>query len=435
MNQNISIIGLGKLGSCMAAAYASKGHNVIGVDINDKFVSALDGGRAPVQETDLQKYIDENKSRISATQDYGKAINNSDITFIIVPTPTDHTGGFSVDYVLKSCEDIGRALKGKNTYHLVVLTSTVLPGDCDEKIIPALEKFSGKACGKDFGFCYNPEFIAIGTVIRDLLNPDFFLIGEFDQRSGDLLEKFYSVSSNNNARILRMNIPTAELTKISINHYLTTKITFANMLAEVAHSISGVHVDKVTEALGSDTRIGHKYLRGGLGFGGPCFPRDNRAFATMAQRRGIGVPYAQITDDYNKGIADRMINIVLTYAEPQSRIGVLGLSYKPGTGFCEESQGLNIAKKLAQNYQVGVHEPSGHYHAETLLNDAVKYHEDLDSLLKNSDIIFLTNWDKNNDLLKGKKFEVKKIIIDPWRQFTADDFSGEAVYVPLGIGR
>lgn len=435
MNYNISIVGLGKLGSSMLAAYASKGHRAIGVDINPKFIEAINQGQAPVKETDLQEYITQNLERISATNNYAEAVQNSQITFVIVPTPSDETGGFSVEFAKKAFVEIGLALKEKKDYHLVVLTSTVLPEACEKLLIPVLEENSGKKCGPDFGFCYSPEFIAIGSVVRDLLNPDFFLIGEFDKKSGGLLEDFYANTSNNSAKTKRMNIPSAELTKISINHFLTTKITFANMLAEVAHSIPRVNVDDVTGALGSDTRIGHKYLKGGLGFGGPCFPRDNRAFASMAEQRNVKVPYAQNTDIYNKSIIDRMVRIIKENSTEKSRIGILGLSYKPGTGFCEESQGLNIAKKLAEaGHSINVFEENGHYHAQTLLGEAVTYCENLDELLKNSDLIFLTNWDKNNLILKDKKFDQKITIVDPWRQFPAGSFAELVIYLPLGQG-
>jgi len=435
MSQNISIIGLGKLGSCMLAAYASKGHNVIGVDINEDIVAQINKGQAPVRETDLQKVISGNKIRIQATADFKKAVADSSISFIIVPTPSAPSGDFSVDFVISAVRKIGEALKSINRYHLIVLTSTVLPHDCDSKIIPALEQSSGKKCGVDFGFCYNPEFIAIGSIIRDLLNPDFLLIGEFDKKSGDVLEKFYSFSTDNNAVIKRMNIAEAELTKISLNHFITMKITFANMLAEIASKIPGVHVDRITDALGSDSRIGKKYLKGGLGFGGPCFPRDNRAFAYVAGKRGVQAPFAQSTDIYNLSIIDKMADFIMENSNPSSRIGIVGLSYKPCTGFCEESQGLLIAKKLAgKNYEVNVFEKNGHYHARTLLNELVNYYEDMDALLENSDIVLLTNLDDDNQIIKEKKLNKNIVLIDPWRQFDENDFSDEIEYVPYGIG-
>ncbi|MBT3538550.1 nucleotide sugar dehydrogenase [Candidatus Parcubacteria bacterium] len=433
--KNISIIGLGKLGSCMAAAYASKGHNVVGVDINQDFVDAINNGKAPVDEKDLAEYINKSEGRLRATIDYSDAIKNSDITFIIVPTPTDETGGFTSRYVQKSCESIGVALKEKERYHLVVLTSTLLPGVCEEEVISVLEKFSGKKCGQDFGFCYSPEFIAIGTVVHDLLNPDFLLVGECDERAGDILEDFYNSVTDNSAPSRRMSIKSAELTKISVNSFLTMKITYANMLAEIAENIPGVDVDDVTNAIGSDKRIGKYYLRGGLGFGGPCFPRDNRAFSYMAKKRGVNAPYADRTDEYNKTIINRAIKYIKDNVENGGSVGIIGLSYKPGTYFCEESQAISIAQQLSEDgYKVNVFESHGHSHAKEFLGDRVYYCEDLNECVEKSSLLFLSNMDKELEALPKLlgAFD-NKVVVDPWRQFDQDTFGNNSTYISFGI--
>ncbi|HAT03323.1 MAG TPA: UDP-glucose/GDP-mannose dehydrogenase family protein [Candidatus Magasanikbacteria bacterium] len=434
--KNLSIIGLGKLGSCMAAAYASKGHNVTGIDINQKYVDAINNGEPPVDEKDLAEYITHSRGRLRATIDYDDAIQNSEITFIIVPTPTDETGGFTSRYVQESCKSIGKALRGKEGYHLVVLTSTLLPGACEEEVIPVLEKFSEKKCGKDFGFCYSPEFIAIGTVVHDLLNPDFFLLGEFDKKSGDVLEDFYNTIPDNGASCKRMNIKSAELTKISINSFLTMKITYANMLAEIAENIQGVDVDDVTGALGSDKRIGKYYLRGGLGYGGPCFPRDNRAFAYMAKKRGVEVPFAERTDEYNKTIINRAIRFITDNIRKDDPVGIVGLSYKPGTYFCEESQAIHIARRLSEDgYKVNVFEPCGHSHAKEFLGDSVYYCGDMRECIEESSLLFLSNMDKELLVLSQLLSDYgNKIVVDPWRQFDKDDFAYNVKYVTFGKG-
>jgi UDPglucose 6-dehydrogenase len=177
---------------------------------------------------------------------------------------------------------IGKALARKNSYHLVVLSSTVMPG-ATEKIRQMLEQTSGKRCGEEFGFCYNPEFIALGSVIRDMLNPDMLLIGESDERAGQILAGIYGNVCKSKPVVARMNFVNAELTKLSVNTYVTTKISYANMLAEICEKLPGADADVVTSALGLDSRIGRKYLKGALGYGGPCFPRDNVAFAALAR--------------------------------------------------------------------------------------------------------------------------------------------------------
>ncbi|MFN3329538.1 MAG: nucleotide sugar dehydrogenase, partial [Pyrinomonadaceae bacterium] len=295
MVERISVIGLGKLGASMAACFAYRGFEVIGVDISPKVVDAVNSGKAPVQETGLDDLISANKERIRATLSHEEAVLNSDISFVIVPTPSDERGAFSLQYAAWAYKEIGKALAKKNGYHNVVLTSTVLPGSTRQVLMPVLEKESGKKAGKDFGVCYSPEFIALGSVIRDFLNPDFTLIGELDERCGEQLEQLYSKVVENGAPSARMSIENAELTKIAVNTFVTTKITFANMLAEICEKIPGGNVDVVTKALGMDSRIGHKYLKGALGYGGPCFPRDNIALSFIAKELGVSAELAKIT--------------------------------------------------------------------------------------------------------------------------------------------
>src|SRR5439155_4323074 len=187
-----SIVGLGKLGASMAAAIASRGYRVIGVDVDHDAVEALNAGRAPVQETGLEDLIAANRARVCATTSHREAILESDVTFVIVPTPSDESGAFSLQHASSAFDQIGAALADKKGYHLVVLTSTVLPGSTRHGLLPILEQRSGKVCGRDFGVCYGPEFIALGSVIHDFLHPDFTLIGEFDARAGDRLAAAYA---------------------------------------------------------------------------------------------------------------------------------------------------------------------------------------------------------------------------------------------------
>lgn len=239
MTFRYSIVGLGKLGASMAAAIASRGFDVIGVDINQRAVDLMNDGHAPTQETDLEKTISANKERIRATLSHKEAVLDSDVTFVIVPTPSDDRGAFSLQYAAWAFGEIGRTLAHKDGYQLVVMTSTVLPGATRYGLLPILERESGKVAGRDFGLCYSPEFIALGSVIRDFLNPDFTLVGEIDERAGDLLESCYSDIMLKDPPCKRMSLENAELTKIALNTYITTKITYANMLADLCERIPG----------------------------------------------------------------------------------------------------------------------------------------------------------------------------------------------------
>ena len=296
----IAVIGLGKLGAVMAAVLADRGRTVIGVDVNPDAVKAVNEGRAPVEETGLGEMIAKNRERLTATVNSEAAVTRARITFIVVPTPSEADGTFSLRYVLPAVEAIGRALRHKTDYHLAVLSSTVMPGSTGGIVRPLLEEISGKRCGRDFGLCYNPEFIALGSVVHDMCNPDMVLVGESDARSGEMLADLYRRVCENQPGIARMNFVNAELTKLAVNTFVTTKITYANLLAQVCERVPGADADVVTSALGLDSRIGVKYLKGALGYGGPCFPRDNIAFASFARSRGVEATLAEATDRVNR---------------------------------------------------------------------------------------------------------------------------------------
>jgi len=347
MIPRVSIVGLGKLGASMVAAIASRGGHVIGVDVNPAAVDAVAAGRAPVQETDLDATLAANRERIRATLSVANAVRDSAITFVIVPTPSDARGAFAFDAAAKAFEAIGAALRAKSDYHLVVLTSTVLPGTTRQALLPILERASGKRAGADFGVCYSPEFIALGSVIRDFLNPDFTLIGEIDDRAGAMLEACYSQVMANHAPARRMSIENAELAKISVNSFVTMKITFANMLASLCEAIPGADVDVVTQALGSDRRIGAKYLTGGLGYGGPCFPRDNVALAFLARALGAPALGPEATDAANNLIPARVVAKIAPLVPAGGTVGLLGLAYKPASHVIECAQGAALAEACA----------------------------------------------------------------------------------------
>jgi UDPglucose 6-dehydrogenase len=364
----ISVIGLGKLGSPMAAVFAAKGFEVVGIDLNPAFVEAINAGRAPVQEPQLQDHLDAARGKVRATMDWTDMVTSTDISFIIVPTPSGPDRMFVNRYVVDAVEKIGAALRAKSGYHVVVITSTVMPGSTEGEIRAALERASGRVVGQDVGLCYNPEFIALGSVVRDMLFPDMILIGESDSRAGDELEAVYRNSVNSKPEFHRMNLVNAELCKISVNTFVTTKISYANMIADMCDHLPGADADVVTRAVGADSRIGRKYLKPAIGYGGPCFPRDNKAFAALGRKLGVNTALAEATDAINEHQFQRMIGAVSACAEPGQAVAVLGLSYKPDTGVVEESQGVALALQLAEaGYKVRVFDPMANTAAEAVL--------------------------------------------------------------------
>ena len=371
----ISIVGLGKLGSPIVAVLASKGYDVVGIDTNPVFVEKINNHIAPVEEPQLQELLTEHKARISATTDWTKAIAESDMTTIIVPTPSGADGAFRNDYVLSVMDEIGRVLATKPGYHLVVVHSTTMPGSVGGPIRKRLERASGRQVGPDLGLCYNPEFIALGRRHqRACLHPDFILIGESDNKAGDLLEGIYRKVVGANVSIAHMNFVNAELTKISVNTYVTMKISFANMLGEICGRLEGADVSVVADAIGRDTRIGRKYLKPAVGYGGPCFPRDTIAFGRVAHLVGGTADLALSTDTINRRQIARLTEMVSDLIPDGGTVAVLGMSYKPSTPVIEESQGIMLAKSLKDaGFAVVAHDPMASGPAKTVLGDAARF--------------------------------------------------------------
>ncbi len=444
MVSSVSVIGLGKLGAPMAGCFATRGFQVIAADLDPQKVDAIGRGVPPVHEPGLAELLLESKGRLSATQDTEAAVRDSEATFIVVGTPSEPDGGFSLRYVIPTCEAIGRALRNKHSYHLVVLTSTVMPGSTGGEIKSALERACGKRCGEGFGLCYSPEFIALGTVIRDFLNPDFLLIGESDPRAGDMLSDIYAHTCKNSATVARMNFINAEITKLAVNTYITTKISYANMLARLCEKLPEADVSVVTYALGLDSRIGSKYLKGAVSYGGPCFPRDNRAFAALAARSGAFSDLAVATERFNRSQISTLASLVKSHQSGGDPIGILGLTYKPDTDVVEESFGLLLAQELASaNLPVIVFDPSADLARAFAAYKSVRIAASAEDCIAQSAVVVLaTPWQQFCDLSisawmqpfrSGPSFHgTQRVVIDCWRALPHLEGSQSVHYVRLG---
>ena len=433
----ISVVGLGKLGSPLAAVFASKGFTVVGTDLNPTFVDAINRGDAPVDEPRLHELIDANRERLRATMDLASAVEDTDATFIIVPTPSDETGRFQNGFILNSMEGIGTGLRRKAGYHVVVVTSTVMPGSTGGEIRAALEVASGRTVGPQLGLCYNPEFIALGSVVRDMLSPDLILIGESDPKAGETLERIYQQSCDNKPAVRRMNFVNAELTKISVNTFVTTKISYANMLADICDRIPEADVDVVTQAVGSDSRIGAKYLRGAIGFGGPCFPRDNIAFAALARSVGARAELAEATDTVNRYQVERVLGAIAARMPQGGSVGILGLSYKPDTAVIEQSQGVTLASRLLEDgYPVVGFDPKALSSAQASLSKPLIAAESAaDCVRRSTLVVVMTPWPEFRSISPDAFTRTPRMtVIDCWRLFAREEVGRVADLVYLGQG-
>ena len=415
--QRVAVVGLGKLGSCVAGCLVARGFDVIATDTDPAKVKAVSQGSAPVDEPGLQEVLSQGRSRLRATGNIRELVENSQAAFFIVPTLSQPDGSFSNEFLIRALQTVGTEIRALNKRgYLFVVNSTTTPGAMDAVIRPLLEEVTG---GKDFSLCYNPEFIALGEVVKGLLQPDFILIGESDPAAGEALAELYGRLCTNKPPVRRMSLINAELAKISVNCAVTMKISFVNQLSEVCSRIPGADAGVILEAIGSDRRIGREYLKPGLGFGGPCFPRDNRLFQYVAKQRGTDAPLAEATDRVNQRVNERLLNTVLAHARTGSPVSVLGLAYKPFSNVVEQAAGTWLCQQLVQlGREVWAHD---YMVSRAALNgmDGLKYESDLAALLGSGPetLVITCPWPAYRQAFSDSlpAWRRPATVIDPWR--------------------
>lgn len=431
----LSVVGLGKLGACLAVSFASKGFETIGLDINEKVVNAINRAQAPVVEPGLQELLASAKDKLSATTDFETIIHHSDTTFLVTPTPSEPDGHFSDRYLRSALEPLAAALKksGKG-YHLFVITSTVSPSTTEQSLIPLIERASARKLNEGFGICYSPEFIALGSVIRDFLNPDLVLIGESDQHAGDQLTRIYQAVCENKPYIARMSLISAEIAKISLNSYITMKISFANTLANICEVIPGAEVDAITRALGADKRISPYYLKGSQAYGGPCFPRDNKAFVAFARKYGQAAKLAEATDEVNQLQIHHLKELVLKHLPADGKVAILGLAYKPNTPVIEESAAIKLIEELlGRGVKITVYDPLAIEQTKMTFGERINYTSSLKEGLSSSTCwIFTLPYPEFAALDNSLVTHNPTTVIDCWRIINPVRLGSKVKYIALG---
>lgn len=406
----VAVAGLGKLGLPLATVLANAGHWVVGADRSQKIVDCVNRGEAPFEEWGLQEAIQSAGSSLKATTNTTEAVAASEVTFILVPTPSDETGQFSNEYVLQACDEIGAALKEQPNWHLVVVSSTVMPGSTNGVIRERLEAVSGKKVGPGFGLVYSPEFIALGSVIQDMKRPDMVLIGASDARSAETMERLaFTWLEDEATPVHRLSLVDAEIAKISVNAYVTMKISYANTLAAICEGVPGASASSVLNAVGSDRRVGGRYLQPATSFSGPCFPRDSKAFAVFAEDVGANSALPRATDNVNVDQITRLIDKVHDHAKDQS-VSILGLSYKAGTPVWEESAGVTLAMELRRvGWTVSVYDPMARPWNDLLGNPPHVAGSAEECISQSSLVVVCTPWHEFR-----KVDYSKKTVIDCW---------------------
>lgn len=429
----VSIFGLGKVGYSLAACLGVAGNTVVGCDPLADIVEAVNARRHVTAEPGVAERLAQlDQGRLRATTSAEDAVLNSDTSIVIVPTPSNVLGGFSLRYVLRVCEQIGAALRRKRDEHVVSIASTILPGASEHAVIPALEAASGRRLGDGLGYCYNPWFIALGEVVKGMEQPDYALIGEADRESGDRIEGLHKSMIRNGAPVMRMKLIEAEIAKIACNTHETMRVSFANMLFSLCAEVPGADVDKITGAL--SYRMGQRFFKGAVPYGGPCWPRDNRALSVFMDAVGVPSLMPRTIDQVNAEHGQYLLRKVLSETHTGSTVGLLGLSYKPGTPVIERSFGIDLALWLAsEERRVIGWDPLATTEARKVLDRTIAYANSAEECLSNSSVAIVINPMKEFAAVDWVAAANTRVL-DPWRCLSSAVTDKIGTYVPLGRG-
>lgn len=441
MEYKICVIGSGYVGLTMAACFAIRGMKVTCVDVDKERIEKIKRGEPPIHEPGLKEIVAEVTSdgMLKATEDYAEGMKGAEFSFICVGTPSKPDGSIDLSHVISAAEAVGKNLHLASKNHLVVVKSTVVPGTTSKIVAPILESSSGMKIGQDFSLIFNPEFLREGSAVEDTFHPDRIIIGEYDEGSGkkllDLYKEFYN---NLLPPYIITNTVNAELIKYANNAFLATKISFINEIANICQRIPGADVEIVAKGIGLDKRIGPLFLKAGLGYAGPCLPKDLSALIAYAQSLGYGPLLLRAVQHTNENQPYRAVLLAknLLNTLKGKRVALLGLVFKPNTDDIRNAISLKLINMLLkEGAQVAVFDPKGLENAKKLLGNAVVYANSAVECIKDADCcIVVTEWDefrklRPEDFVKSMR---NPIIIDGRRVYDPKEFSGKLTYVAIG---
>lgn len=427
---NISIFGLGYVGCVGAACCAHLGHHVIGVDVNANKVRLINEGLPTIIEADVDRLVREghDSGLLEATQDAQYAVLNSDVSFIAVGTPSTPQGQLNLDYIFEVARQIGQALREKDGFHVVAIRSTVLPGT-NASVTAIIEEESGKAEGIGFAVVSNPEFLREGTAVRDYLNPPLTLVGTSNPRAEKTMREIYAGIE---AEFIATDVPVAEIMKYVNNTYHGLKIVFANEVGNICKAL-GIDSHKVMDIFCKDRQlnISPYYFKPGFAYGGSCLPKDTRALRTLAHDHYLDVPIINAIERSNELQKRRTVDMVV--AKGRRKVGILGLSFKPGTDDLRCSPIIDVIEVLlGKGFQVRIYDRNVTVSRDTNTNadyimSKIPYiyefvTDDLEETCSKSDVLVVTN--REVEFADVPKRYPGKIIVDLTRMWDELDYAG-----------
>jgi UDPglucose 6-dehydrogenase len=404
----ISVVGTGYVGLTTAVGFASKGHHVTSLDIDQKKVESLQAGKCPIYEPGLSELLNQvmRERRFRAESD-SACLSESDLIFICVGTPSKEDGSIDLTQLRRASEDIARNLGGE--YPIIVVKSTVVPGTTESVVIPTVERVSGRKAGRGFGVCVNPEFLREGKALEDFFHPDRVVIGQLTSREGDLLEGLYR---DFGCPILRTNLRTAEMIKYASNAFLAARISLINEIGNLCKFL-GIDTREVARGIGLDKRIGPHFLSSGIGFGGSCFPKDVKALIARGREMGYEMKILKAVLEVNENQPLRLIPLLEKHLGrlEGKRIGVLGLAFKPDTDDVREAPSLKIVSHLLKmGAKVRAYDPKA-------MENFKRYFPNLEYCTSAAEVL-------DSDAV---------LILTEWQEFEKLDYSGKIVVDGRGM--
>lgn len=427
----VSIIGSGYVGSVTAACFAALGHEVICIDIDGEKVRQINDGYPPVWEEGLEELMQKHVGKtLIATSDYEYAVQNTDISFICVGTPSGDDGGIDLSIVGAASKSLASAIATKKGYHVIVVKSTVVPGTTEDVVLPLIEEYSGRIAGEGFGVTMNPEFLREGRAVDDFMNPDKIVVGAIDERSGALVSELYR---GIDCKITHTNLKTAEMIKYTNNSLLATKISFANEIGNICKKL-GIDTYEVMDAVGKDFRLSPYFLNSGAGFGGSCFPKDVRALIGKAKEMDYYPSLLESVMEVNELQPLQMVELLQKKIPEVSgkKISVLGLAFKGNTDDIRESRSIPVIKRLLElGAEVKAYDPLASENMKMFF-DNITYCESADESLEDTDAcLIMTEWDEFRDLDEAFSLMKSKLVIDGRHLLDPETLSTDIEYIGI----
>ena len=433
----IGIIGLGFVGLSFGSVLASKGKNVVGIDVDAEKCKKIRNGVSPFFEPDLERILKIGlKKKLIITDDFS-LIKDCDMIFVTVGTPQKSNGAIELSMIKKAVTSIGIILAKTKKNPIVLIKSTVIPGTMQNVILPILEKRSGKKAGKEFGLISNPEFLQESSAIRDTKFPHVIVLGGYQTKFMKKAKSFFS-KLHPNVSIVITNHQTAEMIKYANNSFLATKISFINQLSNICQNTPGANIDDIAKTIGLDPRIGALFLNAGPGYGGSCLPKDMKALINFADTIGINPTLLNAVEKTNQKQIQNIVSLIEktlgTLASKQ--ITVLGTAFKPNTDDIRDSIAIELIKKLLKKKsRITIYDPKAMKNTKDVFGEKIIYaRSSTEALNKSQCAILMTHWKQfeklNNNSIKHMN---KKFVIDCRRILVEKELRAE--YHAIGIGK